>query len=87
LIHGLLGWGDQDLIDKNNIIPYWGMGPVNLVPHLKKLGYEVYNPSFRSANTSNIMRRCSTGTAVSRTGEKNEQKNSDCRNFYITCKK
>jgi len=50
MIHGLLGWGDQDGIDKKNIYPYWGIGPNNLVKHLRKKGYEVYNPTLGPFN-------------------------------------
>lgn len=42
LIHGLMGWGENDGITKTKLMPYWGKG---LVPHLESLGYEVYAPS------------------------------------------
>lgn len=42
LIHGLMGWGENDGITKTKIFPYWGR---NLVPHLESLGYEVHAPS------------------------------------------
>ncbi len=43
-IHGLGGWGEQELISK--IAPYWGIKPSrNILPMARHLGFEVYMPS------------------------------------------
>lgn len=40
LIHGFMGWGENDGIDSSR--PYWGY---DLIKHLQSEGYEVYHPS------------------------------------------
>jgi len=39
-VHGLLGWGDEDAINK--IVPYWGMTSGNMNAYLHNQGYETY---------------------------------------------
>lgn len=36
-IHGLLGWGDEDLI--NSVVPYWGMTAGDMISYLEDNGY------------------------------------------------
>lgn len=43
LIHGLMGWGENDAI--KHVFDYWGVGKKNLVKHLESEGYEVHFPS------------------------------------------
>ena len=43
LIHGLMGWGENDAIKK--VFDYWGTGKGSLVKHLESEGYEVHYPS------------------------------------------
>lgn len=43
LIHGLMGWGENDAI--KHVFDYWGVGKKNLVKHLESEGYEVHYPS------------------------------------------
>lgn len=38
-VHGLLGWGYEDLVD--SIIPYWGMTSGNMMDYLTRQGYAV----------------------------------------------
>lgn len=40
-IHGMLGWGEEDLMYK---MPYWGMVCGNLMKQLRAEGYEAYAP-------------------------------------------
>ena len=37
-IHGLLGWGDEDLI--NSVVPYWGMTAGDMMSYLEGNGYK-----------------------------------------------
>ena len=44
LVHGMLGFGQDEVMDK--YVPYWGMLSGGVAPYLKTLGIkEVYNPS------------------------------------------
>ena len=40
MVHGLLGWGDEDLI--NSIVPYWGMTAGSMARYLNGKGYDVH---------------------------------------------
>ena len=42
-IHGFMGWGENDGIDK--IVPYWGGFKMHLMDELRDRGYECYAPS------------------------------------------
>ena len=39
-VHGLLGWGDEDSINK--LVPYWGMTAGNMNKYMQGLGYNTY---------------------------------------------
>ena len=43
LVHGLLGWGSYD--ELNKIIPYFGMGTGSVTDYLKLDGYKCYAAS------------------------------------------
>lgn len=36
-VHGLLGWGYEDLVD--SIVPYWGMTSGDMMDYLGRQGY------------------------------------------------
>lgn len=52
LIHGLYGFGDEDKLNTENILPYWGPSGGNVVEHLKEQGREVYYPSLGPFNSA-----------------------------------
>ena len=52
LIHGLYGFGDDDKLNTDNILPYWGRGGRNVVKHLQGKGYTVYYPSLGPFNSA-----------------------------------
>lgn len=39
MVHGLMGWGDEDLV--NSIVPYWGMTAGNMETYLERKGYDI----------------------------------------------
>lgn len=39
-VHGLLGWGDEDSINK--LVPYWGMTAGDMHAYMNGLGYNTY---------------------------------------------
>ena len=49
-IHGFNGYGEPDLL--NGKLPYWGLGEMDLLKHLKGMGYEIYNPSVGPHNSA-----------------------------------
>lgn len=49
-IHGFNGYGEPDLLNKK--LPYWGLGKMDLLEHLRGLGYEIYNPSVGPHNSA-----------------------------------
>ena len=53
LIHGLLGWGEQDGLTKTGVFPYWGWGQRSIDKHIrKKYGTEVFCPSLGPFNSA-----------------------------------
>ncbi len=50
IVHGLMGWGEQDLIDKK--CPHFGLThEKDLCKHLRDEGIEVYRPSLGPVNS------------------------------------
>lgn len=48
LVHGFLGWGDEDLLSK--VVPYYGAFTGNVTKMAKNLGFECYSPSLGPFN-------------------------------------
>ncbi|MBQ3326398.1 MAG: hypothetical protein IJG86_01270, partial [Clostridia bacterium] len=50
IVHGLMGWGEQDLVDKT--FPHFGLTKEkDLCKHLREQGIEVYRPSLGPVNS------------------------------------
>ena len=50
IVHGLMGWGEQDLIDKK--FPHFGLThEKDLCKHLREQGIEVHRPSLGPVNS------------------------------------
>lgn len=50
-VHGFLGWGSEDKIDK--VVHYWGAAKNrDLLAEMREEGYEVYNPSVGPFNSA-----------------------------------